>query len=184
MDNDKEDPVALPTQNIKARDSQESPVAILAIALTSGIGYISWKLWKLWQGKEKCYRDSSPTGQESAVKSKSHGSSSAFNKQPKSAVSTSGRPASSNSTRRLSRQDLKPTSQKQLRKQAKKAAREQAVQDAESGAVAAAIAKRAKELGLGNQPTEPQTQYYVDYEGISQGYDRVVAWQQTGKKQY
>ncbi|GIL66896.1 hypothetical protein Vafri_20372 [Volvox africanus] len=187
MDDGKEDPTALPMQNIKARDSQGSPAAVLAIALASGIGYITWKLWKLWQGKEKCHRDSSPTGQENAAKSKSHGRSSILTKQPKPAVSTSGRPAPSNITRRLSRQDPKPKSQKQLRKQAKqakKAAREQAVQDAESGAVAAAIAKRAKELGLGNQPPEPQKQYYVDYEGVSQGYDKIVAWQQTGKKQF
>ncbi|GIL87135.1 hypothetical protein Vretimale_14252 [Volvox reticuliferus] len=181
MDEGKVDPTALPPPTIKTRDSQGSPLAILAIALASGIGYVSWKWWKRWQGEKK-YREFSPTGQESTAKSRS--TCFAFDKQPISALSTSGRPASSNSTRRPSRQDPKPKSQKQLRKQAKKAAREQAVQNAESGAVAAAIAKRAKELGLGNQPPELPKQYYVDYEGVSQGYDKIVAWQQTGKKQY
>ncbi|GIL87136.1 hypothetical protein Vretimale_14252 [Volvox reticuliferus] len=100
MDEGKVDPTALPPPTIKTRDSQGSPLAILAIALASGIGYVSWKWWKRWQGEKK-YREFSPTGQESTAKSRS--TCFAFDKQPISALSTSGRPASSNSTRRPSR---------------------------------------------------------------------------------
>ncbi|EFJ41027.1 hypothetical protein VOLCADRAFT_107862 [Volvox carteri f. nagariensis] len=180
----------------RTRDSQASPAAILTIALASGIGYCSWKLWKRWQDGKKDERDLHPAGsprQENATKSRSKGSSFTFDKQPKSTtanVSSSSSTTTNNNSnnRRPSRQDQKPKSQKQLRKeakQAKKAARELAARDAEGAALAATIAKRAKDLGLGQQQQpEPQKQYYVDYEGVTKAYDKIVEWQQTGKKKF
>lgn len=41
-------------------------------------------------------------------------------------------------------------------------------------------------MGPGQQKAqeEPPKQYYVDYEGVSKGYDKIVEWQQTGKKKF
>jgi hypothetical protein len=37
---------------------------------------------------------------------------------------------------------------------------------------------------MGKQPPEPQKQHYVDYDGVTKAYDKIVEWQHTGKKTY
>lgn len=61
--------------------------------------------------------------------------------------------------------------------------------DAENAAVNAAIAKRAKELGMGAEVAAaerdaPQRYTTVDYEGVAKAMDRITEWQATGKKRY
>lgn len=52
-------------------------------------------------------------------------------------------------------------------------------------AEAALIAARAKKAGVvpDNKP-EPPKQYFVDYNAVDKGYDKIVQWQQSGKKDF
>lgn len=53
--------------------------------------------------------------------------------------------------------------------------------------MATTIAARAQKLGISGQAAEseePQRQHVVDYAAVEQGWDKVVQWQQTGKRSY
>ncbi|KAG2425293.1 hypothetical protein HXX76_013874 [Chlamydomonas incerta] len=177
------------TVSAKQDAGSSSPLTILAIAVAGGIGYFAWKRWKQWKADEEAARKEQPADSKS---SGTKGSNFSFDKPQASTSGRSAPAASQRPTRQQQSKQEKPKSQKQLRKEAKqgkKDAKAQAARDAEHSAVNAAIAKRAKELGMGAEVAAaerdaPQRYSVVDYEGVAKAMDRITEWQATGKKKY
>lgn len=57
---------------------------------------------------------------------------------------------------------------------------------AEDQALRVLIAQHAEKAGIVKEPKQPEPpkQYFVDYDGVDKGYQKIVQWQQKGKKEF